>query len=83
MNNASQFLKIVGRNIRYYRQKRGFSQEKLAVRADLNNDYISRVERGMNNISAASLFRIAQALAVEPHLFFVSGVEKRGGEEKK
>ena len=62
---------IVGDNIRGFRHKMEWTQEKLAVRTKLSNDYISRMELGKEGISIANLVKIAQALKVEPHLLLI------------
>ena len=46
------------------RKEAGFSQEKLAEKADLHPNYIGEVERGEKNISVDSLLMIACALKV-------------------
>ncbi len=48
-----------------------WTQEKLAVRTKLSNDYISRMELRKEGISIANLVKIAQALKVEPHLLLI------------
>ena len=37
---------VVGSNIRRLREKRGWSQKKLAEMADLDRTYVGRIERG-------------------------------------
>lgn len=54
----------VGFNIRLIREKRGLSQEKLAVLAGLHRVYIGQVERGEKNIGLKNLEKIANALNV-------------------
>ena len=54
----------VGRRIKELRQKRGWSQEKLAEEAGLHRTYIGQVERGEKCIGVVNLFRIAEALGV-------------------
>jgi transcriptional regulator with XRE-family HTH domain len=71
MSKNDSFFKLVGDNIRHYRKKRGFSQEKLAVHADTNDRYISSIERGKKNVTLETLIRIGKALDVEPHLLLV------------
>ena len=56
--------RIVGDAIRAARKEAGFSQEKLAEKADLHPNYIGEVERGEKNISVDSLLMIACALKV-------------------
>jgi transcriptional regulator with XRE-family HTH domain len=53
-----------GRRIRTLRQKRGFSQEELAERAQLHWTYVSEIERGRRNPSLNILGRLARALDV-------------------
>ncbi|HTW91483.1 MAG TPA: helix-turn-helix transcriptional regulator [bacterium] len=59
-------VRKVGRRIRELRQKKGWSQEKLAEEAGLHRTYIGQVERGEKNIGVENLFRIAKAFDVEP-----------------
>jgi transcriptional regulator with XRE-family HTH domain len=55
---------LIGDNIREYRKKAGFSQEKLAEKADLHPVYISQVERAERAITIDSLLRITKALRI-------------------
>lgn len=57
---------ILGRNMKYHRQRIGLSQEDLADKALLHRSYVGAVERGKRNICLANLVRIAEALGVEP-----------------
>ncbi|WP_338832283.1 helix-turn-helix transcriptional regulator [Bradyrhizobium sp. 27S5] len=54
---------LVARNIRRLRVARGLSQEVLAVDADVDRTYVSRLERGLENPSVAVLERLAKALS--------------------
>ena len=54
----------MGETIRTYRKRAGFTQEKLAERADLHHNFIGEVERGNMEISLSSLLKIAKALGV-------------------
>ncbi len=60
--------RIVGTNVRYWRVKRGFSQEELAFRSDLHRTYVSAVERGIRNPTVLILGKMAAALDVRPVL---------------
>lgn len=57
--------KCLGKNIAYYRQQKGWSQEILAEKVDLSREYITRVENGQKNISLKKLFAITDALEIE------------------
>jgi len=61
------FKKIVGNNIRFYRQQQGFSQEKLAEKSSLHRTYIGSVERGERNISLENIVAIANSLSIPPY----------------
>lgn len=53
-------------NLRMLRAELGWSQERLALEANLNRTYLSAVERSEQNISIDNLWRLAQALKVAP-----------------
>ncbi|MBS1904688.1 MAG: helix-turn-helix transcriptional regulator [Bacteroidetes bacterium] len=69
--------RIIGDNIRGYRNRLDWSQEKLAVRAKMHNDYLGRLERGVQNASIDSLFKIAKALGVAPYKLWIEDSYKR------
>jgi transcriptional regulator with XRE-family HTH domain len=54
---------LFARNIRRLRVARGLSQEVLAVDAEIDRTYVSRLERGLENPSVAVLERLAKALS--------------------
>ena len=55
---------IVAENIRKHRLQKGWSQEKLALEADIHRVYVGRVECCKQTISLATLEKIANALDV-------------------
>jgi transcriptional regulator with XRE-family HTH domain len=62
--------KLVAWNLRRLRVKRGLSQELLAVDADVDRAYVSRLERGIENPTVQLLERLAKALRAELAEFF-------------
>ncbi|MDP4200660.1 MAG: helix-turn-helix transcriptional regulator [Bacteroidota bacterium] len=56
--------RTVGDNIRGYRHKKNYTQEKLAVLSGLHINYISSVERGERNLGIVNLVKIAKALRI-------------------
>ena len=60
----------VGQRIRALRSEIGLSQEKLALRADLDRTYLAGVENGKRNLSIKSLEKIVIALGVSFQEFF-------------
>ena len=39
--------KIIGQNVKKYRKQAGYTQKDLGIQADLNELYISQIERGV------------------------------------
>ena len=62
---ATNIKKIFGKNLRTNREKKGFSQEKLADLSGLHRTYISDVERGERNISLENIQKIADSLGIK------------------
>jgi transcriptional regulator with XRE-family HTH domain len=56
---------LVARNLRRLRVRQGLSQEVLAVDAEIDRTYVSRVERGLENPTVAVLERVSRALNAE------------------
>lgn len=54
----------VGQRIKQNRNKLGLSQEKLALKAEIDRTYLAGVEIGKRNISLKSLEKIVKALGV-------------------
>ena len=55
---AKQF----GQRVRKLRDERGFSQEKLAAKADIDRAFLSGIERGVENPTLFTIQAIADAL---------------------
>lgn len=58
-------LKLLGNNIKKYRELKGLSQNQLAELVDLSREYIADVERGHKRISLKKLFAIVDVLEIE------------------
>jgi transcriptional regulator with XRE-family HTH domain len=56
--------KIVGANIRLFRDSRGLSQEELAHISGIHRTYISGLERGIRNPTITIVHAIAVALKI-------------------
>ena len=58
----------IGNNIRALRKEKGLTQIELAQKAGINHSIISRIEYSQppKSCSLATLFRIADALEIEP-----------------
>jgi transcriptional regulator with XRE-family HTH domain len=57
--------KKFGARVKYLRTEKGWSQEKLALTADLDRTYIPSIEAGKRNVSITVIEKIANALNVE------------------
>ncbi|MGE0095977.1 MAG: helix-turn-helix domain-containing protein [Alphaproteobacteria bacterium] len=62
--------RCVAWNIRKIRVSKGLAQEALAVDAEIDRTYVSRLERGLENPTVAVLERVAAALDVSISAFF-------------
>ena len=60
----------VGQRIKDLRTEIGISQEKLALKAEIDRTYLAGVENGKRNLSIKSLEKIINALNVSFHDFF-------------
>jgi transcriptional regulator with XRE-family HTH domain len=64
MSAIQKHRRLLGEAVRAKRKQAGFSQEKLAEKADLSTVFISRIERGVESPSVDNLVKIARALGV-------------------
>ena len=56
--------RLVGRNVRRFREKRGLTQEELAEISGFTQQYISSLEQGHRNPTVITLYELALALGV-------------------
>ena len=57
---------LFGAGIREFREKRGWTQEELADRANMNASYLGFVERGDNVPTLTIIFQISDGLGLDP-----------------
>ena len=62
---------IVSMNVKYYRNLKGLTQERLAEKIEVSAIYISYLERGSKVPSLGLLAKIAVALEVDPSLLLI------------
>ena len=58
-------LRQLGLKIRALRESTGMTQDQMANEVGFARSYYSGVERGVRNISAANLIRLATSMGVE------------------
>lgn len=56
--------KIVGRNVRHFREEKGLTQEQFAERSGFSQQYLSGLERGHRNPTVVTVYELATALGV-------------------
>ena len=63
--------KIIGQNVKKYRKQAGYTQKDLGIQADLNELYISQIERGVGIPSIPTLFNISNVLKIDIEKFYI------------
>lgn len=62
--NDLEFRKAFGKRIKFLRQQKDITQERLGFLAQLDRTYIGGLERGERNITLGNIKRIADALQI-------------------
>ena len=62
---------VLANNLKEYRRKRGFSQDKLAELACISSQYLATVETCRKFPKPEVLDRLAEALSIETHELFI------------
>lgn len=75
------YLKKLGLRLRELRRSAHMTLEDLADKADLNPNYIARVERGEVNVTVQTLERIAKGLSLDLQEILIR--DKQPIDEKK
>ena len=63
-------LSNISKNIKLFRENKGFSQEYLAEAVDCSREFINRVENRKEDVSLKMLLKLAYFLNVNPQMFF-------------
>lgn len=59
-----------GRILRRLRKQAGLSQEKLAFKAEIERNFVSLIERGINQPTIRVIFKLSAALQTTPSILF-------------
>ena len=70
MAASSDFIKLVGVQLRLIREEKGFTQEKLAELVGIAHGRISGIENAKDNPTLKTLEKIIDALEISPLEFF-------------
>jgi transcriptional regulator with XRE-family HTH domain len=68
MDEGKSLREAFGRLLRELREARGLSQSELALESDLDQTFVSLLERGRRQPSLLSLFALCEALDIEPYV---------------
>jgi transcriptional regulator with XRE-family HTH domain len=56
--------RLIGRNVKRFREKKGLTQEQFAETSGFSQQYISSLERGRRNPTIITVYELAVALGV-------------------
>jgi transcriptional regulator with XRE-family HTH domain len=63
-------LLTFGKKVAELRKQSKMTQEALALKSDLDRSYLSGIERGQRNVSLVNIYKLADALDIQPSEFF-------------
>ena len=68
---ANSTSEIFRNNLKFYRNKKGYTQEKLSEICDISTDYLSQIERGKRTPGFKRMELLAKALDIEVYKLFM------------
>lgn len=69
MSRANAMDRLIGQNIRFHRERLGWTQERLAEPLGITFQQLQKIERGINRVSASRLFVIADLFELPVETF--------------
>lgn len=63
--NKAQLLKLFGKNVKIERIKQDLTQEQLAEKMDVSQNYIACIESGRQNMSLGKILELSEVLGVD------------------
>jgi transcriptional regulator with XRE-family HTH domain len=79
----SNIREVLANNIKEYRRKCGFSQDKLAESAGISSQYLATVETCRKFPTPEVLDRLAESLGIETHELFTFASPQNEMEKQK
>lgn len=67
---GDKFLVLFGKKLTDIRKSKGISQEQLAYDSDISLSSISKMERGILNISIGNAYKLAKTLKIDHRELF-------------
>ncbi len=77
---ATEFSKLIGSRIKYFRNLRSMTQAELAEKIGIESSTLAHIEIGKNLPSTSRLPKIAQALEIEIFQLFIKNEVKTDSE---
>ena len=76
--NENYVYTFIGKNIRYYRKKKGWTQEKLALESNYSKQFISNIENNVHQtFSLGTLWRLALVLDIDMYKLCMEPKEEK------
>lgn len=72
---VAMIKEIFGKRVRELRKNRNLSQEKFALKINMDRTYLASVESGKRNISIENIYKIANGLEITLEELF-HGIKK-------
>lgn len=66
----------IGKRLRVARIRKGYTQEQVAEKLEMNTAYYGKVERGISGLSILNIKRISEILELDIH-FLITGAKGR------
>ena len=79
--NGQGIKATLGKNIKFFRFRREYSQAALAEKADISITFLSNIERGLKFPKPDILSQLAAALDVEVHELFRADIIPEGSKD--
>ena len=65
--NINTFYEKLGKNIKRIREEHHLTQDALAEKSGISQDYLGKIEVCINRPGLKTIFKLAMALGVEPY----------------
>ena len=79
--SGQEIKTTLGKNIKFLRFRRQYSQADLAEKADISTMYLSNIERGLKFPKPAILSQIAEGLGVDVYELFKADIVSEDNRE--
>ncbi|CAM4034026.1 helix-turn-helix domain-containing protein [Flavobacterium sinopsychrotolerans] len=66
----SEFLLQFGKRLGEIKKQKGLSYRKIAENCDLDASFISKIEKGTENITLETILNLSYGLKIQPKEFF-------------